>query len=93
MREWNLNLKIRLVGERFFCMLLPFMATSFAVATFRWSISRTIAPIAIPLTAWIGYRYTFYIIAVLAFLSAFLYSVMFQLLQGRKIQVKKAMNE
>ncbi|CAG9614310.1 Na(+), Li(+), K(+)/H(+) antiporter [Bacillus rhizoplanae] len=65
----------------------------FAAATLRWSIGRTIAPIAIPLTAWIGYQYTFYIIAVLAFLSAFLYSVMFQFLQGRKIQVKKAMNE
>ncbi|MGF9965744.1 MDR family MFS transporter [Bacillus rhizoplanae] len=65
----------------------------FAAATLRWSIGRTIAPIAIPLTAWIGYQYTFYIIAVLAFLSAFLYSVMFRLLQGRKIQVKKAMNE
>ncbi|WP_440603671.1 MDR family MFS transporter [Bacillus sp. GB_SG_008] len=65
----------------------------FAAATLRWSIGRTIAPIAIPLTAWIGYQYTFYIIAVLAFLSAFLYSMMFQLLQGRKIQVKKAINE
>lgn len=65
----------------------------FAAATLRWSIGRTIAPIAIPLTAWIGYQYTFYIIAVLAFLSAFLYSMMFQLLQGRKIQVKKTINE
>ena len=65
----------------------------FAAATLRWSVGRTIAPIAIPLTAWIGYQYTFYIIAVLAFLSAFLYSVMFGLLQERKIQVKKVLNE
>lgn len=65
----------------------------FAAATLRWSVGRTIAPIAIPLTAWIGYQYTFYIIAVLAFLSAFLYFVMFQLLQGRKVHTKKVMNE
>lgn len=54
LRKWDSNLKIRLVGEwlfgLFFWMLLPFMAIYFAAATLRWSIGRTMAPIAIPLT-------------------------------------------
>ncbi|MBO9128166.1 MFS transporter [Bacillus sp. 165] len=65
----------------------------FAAATLRWSIGRTIAPIAIPMTAWVGYTWTFYSIVALAFLSAFLYHVMFKLFyQKRTEQLNQIVN-
>ncbi|WP_141603807.1 MDR family MFS transporter [Terrilactibacillus laevilacticus] len=51
----------------------------FAAASLRFSIGRTIAPIAIPMTVWFGYTYTFIILGILAFLSAGIYAFMFSL--------------
>jgi DHA1 family multidrug resistance protein B-like MFS transporter len=49
----------------------------FAAASLRFTISRTIAPLAIPLTVWIGYGWTFFVLSILALGSAGLYWVMF----------------
>ena len=51
----------------------------FAAASLRFTIGKTIAPISIPLTVWIGYDWTFLILAALAVLSAALYWGMFNL--------------
>jgi DHA1 family multidrug resistance protein B-like MFS transporter len=49
----------------------------FAAASLRFTISRTIAPLAIPMTVWIGYGWTFAVLFILALASAALYWVMF----------------
>ncbi|MBT2679761.1 MFS transporter [Bacillus sp. ISL-35] len=56
----------------------------FAAASLRYTIGRTIAPISIPLTVWIGYGWTFTILSVLAVLSAVLFWVMFRMYESRK---------
>ncbi|GGH75341.1 MFS family permease [Pullulanibacillus pueri] len=56
----------------------------FAASSLRFSIGRTIAPIAIPLTVWVGYTWTFSILGFLAFASAGLYAVMFRRLEKQK---------
>ncbi len=56
----------------------------FAAASLRYTIGRTIAPISIPLTVWIGYGWTFTILSVLAVLSAALFWVMFRMYENRK---------
>ncbi|MGG5252267.1 MDR family MFS transporter [Neobacillus sp. SM06] len=53
----------------------------FAAASLRYTFSRTIAPIFIPMTVWIGYGWTFFTLAVLALLSAVLYWQMFKLFE------------
>jgi MFS transporter, DHA1 family, multidrug resistance protein B len=59
----------------------------FAASSLRWTFSRMIAPIFIPMTAWIGYDWTFFILALLAILSAGLYWVMFYLFEKRKFSL------
>ncbi|CAM3951770.1 MDR family MFS transporter [Mesobacillus zeae] len=59
----------------------------FAAASLRYTLGRTIAPISIPLTVWIGYRWTFFILAVLALLSAGLYWVMFRMYERQKASI------
>ncbi|MDN3017623.1 MFS transporter [Paenibacillus sp. BSR1-1] len=49
----------------------------FAAASLRFTISRTIAPLSIPLTVWIGYGWTFLVLVILALFSSFLYWLMF----------------
>lgn len=56
----------------------------FAAASLRFTVGKTIAPISIPLTVWIGYDWTFFILALLAVISAFLYWLMFALPEGNK---------
>lgn len=56
----------------------------FAAASLRYTIGRTIAPISIPLTVWIGYSWTFTILSILAVLSAVLFWVMFRMYENRK---------
>jgi len=56
----------------------------FAAASLRYTIGRTIAPISIPLTVWIGYGWTFTILSILAVLSAVLFWVMFRMYENRK---------
>ncbi|WP_088010632.1 MDR family MFS transporter [Gottfriedia acidiceleris] len=50
----------------------------FAAAGLRWSLGRTIAPLTIPLAGWIGYKWTFSIISILALIGAYLFEVMFK---------------
>lgn len=56
----------------------------FAAASLRYSIGRTIAPLAIPMTAWIGYSWTFTLLAIVAFVGAALYALMFELFERKK---------
>ncbi|MED0665402.1 MFS transporter [Bacillus badius] len=56
----------------------------FAAASLRYTIGRMIAPAAIPLTMWIGYSWTFSLIAVLSLTSAAIYYYMFILHSQRK---------
>lgn len=56
----------------------------FAASSLRFTIGRMIAPMAIPLTVWVGFTWTFVILGVLAFLGASLYGLMFRLYEGRR---------
>ncbi|MBS8266646.1 MFS transporter [Mesobacillus boroniphilus] len=56
----------------------------FAAASLRYTIGRTIAPISIPLTVWIGYGWTFTILSILAVLSAVLFWAMFRMYENKK---------
>ncbi len=58
----------------------------FAAASLRYTLGRTIAPISIPLTVWIGYQWTFFILSALALLSAFLFSMMFSMHERQQLQ-------
>ncbi|PFG03096.1 sugar phosphate permease [Bacillus sp. es.036] len=51
----------------------------FAAASLRFTIGRTVAPVAIPLTALIGFQWTFYLISFLAVGAAVIYFVMFNM--------------
>lgn len=57
----------------------------FAAASLRYTLGRTIAPISIPLTVWIGYGWTFTILSILAVLSAVLFWGMFQMYDSKKV--------
>ncbi|WP_313893699.1 MFS transporter [Psychrobacillus sp.] len=50
----------------------------FAAASLRYTIGRTIAPLVFPLAAWIGFSWTFVILAALAALSGFIYLLTFK---------------
>ncbi len=56
----------------------------FAAASLRYTIGKTIAPISIPLTVWIGYDWTIFILSLLAVLSAIIFQVMFALYESEK---------
>lgn len=56
----------------------------FAAASLRFTIGRTFAPISISLTMWIGYDWTFVILAVLCVASAFIYYLMYQQFEKKK---------
>ncbi len=55
----------------------------FAAASLRFTISRTIAPLTIPMTVWIGYDWTFTVLTLLALLSAGIYWLMFHSFEKR----------
>jgi DHA1 family multidrug resistance protein B-like MFS transporter len=61
----------------------------FAAASLRYTIGRTIAPLSIPMAAWIGYGWTFVVLALLAFVSAGVYWIMFQLFESDVQKVGK----
>ncbi|KAA0544598.1 MFS transporter [Bacillus sp. BGMRC 2118] len=56
----------------------------FAAASLRFTIGRTFAPISISLTMWIGYDWTFVILALLCVASAFIYYLMYQQFEKKK---------
>lgn len=55
----------------------------FAASALRFSLGRTIAPMAIPMTVWLGYSLTFLILALLAFLGMGIYGIVFSLFNQR----------
>ncbi|MFJ5716194.1 MDR family MFS transporter [Neobacillus sp. NPDC093127] len=57
----------------------------FAAASLRYTLGRTIAPLSIPMTVWIGYGWTFFVLSILALVSAGLYWVMFYSFEKQKI--------
>ncbi|CAH0345213.1 MFS transporter [Bacillus sp. CECT 9360] len=50
----------------------------FAAASLRYTIGRMVAPLAIPMSEWMGYFSTFVTLCVLACLSSVLFAVMFK---------------
>ncbi|RDU36816.1 MFS transporter [Neobacillus piezotolerans] len=56
----------------------------FAAASLRYTIGRTIAPLSIPLTEWIGYNWTFATLGFLSLLSAVLYWLTFRIYDKQK---------
>jgi MFS transporter, DHA1 family, multidrug resistance protein B len=68
------------IQESFISKLAPenMRGQYFAAAGLRFTIGRTIAPISIPLTMWIGFENTFYLLFVLAVMSAGIYYLMFR---------------
>ncbi|RTE05414.1 MDR family MFS transporter [Paenibacillus whitsoniae] len=54
----------------------------FAAASLRYTLGRTLAPLSIPLSAWIGYVWTFSLLAGLAVAAAVLYNAMFNRFEG-----------
>jgi MFS transporter, DHA1 family, multidrug resistance protein B len=64
----------------------------FAAASLRFTIGRTIAPLAITASLWVGYQWTFIIIAILALSSAGIYYIMFQRFEKEKVSLKKIVN-
>lgn len=49
----------------------------FAASSLRFTLGRTIAPMSIPLSNWIGFQRTFAILAGISVLSAILFNMMF----------------
>ncbi|MFJ7725007.1 MDR family MFS transporter [Neobacillus sp. NPDC097160] len=58
----------------------------FAAASLRFTLGRTIAPLSIPMTVWIGYGWTFFVLFLLALVSAGLYWVMFTVFEKQKAE-------
>ncbi|MEW8987153.1 MAG: MFS transporter, partial [Bacillus sp. (in: firmicutes)] len=56
----------------------------FAAASLRYTIGKTIAPISIPLTVWIGYDWTIGLLSFLAILSAVIFWLMFAIFEKEK---------
>lgn len=59
----------------------------FAASSLRWTFSRMIAPVFIPIAAWIGYKWTFFVLALLTILSILLYWQLFSLFERRKLSI------
>lgn len=62
----------------------------FAAASLKYTIGRTIAPIAIPMSLWFGYQITFTILAGLALFSGILYYIMFQKAESNSLEQVEA---
>lgn len=60
----------------------------FAAASLRFTISRTIAPLSIPMTVWIGYGWTFFVLFILALLSSVLYWLMFYTFEKQSVKAR-----
>lgn len=62
----------------------------FAAASLRFSIGRTLAPLAIPLTSLFGFQGTFYFVGGITIVAAIVYYFMFTLFEKRENLQKKA---
>jgi len=56
----------------------------FAAASLRFTFSKMLAPLFIPMSAWFGYTWTLMIICLLALLSAVIYYIMFSRMDQNK---------
>ncbi|MDN4075750.1 MULTISPECIES: MDR family MFS transporter [Fictibacillus] len=79
------------IQESFISKLAPehMRGQYFAAAGLRYSIGRSLAPLTIPLTMWIGFRWTFFLLFVLTVVGAGLYHIMFNLLDKKQQSAKK----
>ncbi|MCK6255867.1 MFS transporter [Fictibacillus sp. KIGAM418] len=79
------------IQESFISKLAPehMRGQYFAAAGLRFSIGRSLAPLAIPLTMWIGFQWTFFMLFVLTVISAGLYHVMFRLHDKKMAETEK----
>ncbi|WP_409304346.1 MDR family MFS transporter [Peribacillus sp. SCS-155] len=59
----------------------------FAAASLRYTFGRMIAPAAIPMSEWVGYKWTFLSLAVLSILSVFIYILMFNRMDRQKTEL------
>lgn len=77
------------IQQSFVAKLAPerMRAQYFAASTLRFTLGRTIAPIFIPMSAWIGYSWTFFVLAILSLLGACIYWFMFHSLKKGKQQM------
>ncbi|TMU84984.1 MFS transporter [Bacillus sp. BHET2] len=64
----------------------------FAAASLRFTIARTIAPLSITLSLYVGYDWTFIILSILALVSAALFFVMFERFEKEEQEMKKAVH-
>ncbi|WP_064094217.1 MDR family MFS transporter [Rossellomorea aquimaris] len=64
----------------------------FAAASLRFTIARTIAPLSITLSLYVGYDWTFIILSILALISAGLFFIMFERFEKEQASVKKEVN-
>lgn len=72
--------------QSFVSMLAPehMRGQYFAAASLRYTIGRTIAPLSIPMTIWMGYKWTFIALSLLSLFSAVLYWLMFVIFEKQK---------
>ena len=79
------------IQESFISKLAPehMRGQYFAAGSLRFAIGRTIAPIAIPLSSWVGYQWTFTILFLLSLVSAVLYIVTFRLVRAKAFTDQK----
>ncbi|WP_028983624.1 MDR family MFS transporter [Sporolactobacillus terrae] len=77
------------VQDSFIAKLAPehLRGQYFAAAGLRFSLGRTIAPIAIPMTIWFGYSWTFFILAGISYLGMMIYGLMFSMFYRQKMPV------
>ncbi|NMH70803.1 MFS transporter [Bacillus sp. RO3] len=64
----------------------------FAAASLRFTIARTIAPLSITLSLYVGYDWTFIILSILALVSAGLFYIMFERFEKEELEWKKAVH-
>jgi MFS transporter, DHA1 family, multidrug resistance protein B len=62
----------------------------FAAASLRFTVARTIAPLSITLSLYVGYDWTFIILSILALVSAGLFFIMFERFEKEELELKKA---
>ncbi|WP_102028358.1 MDR family MFS transporter [Salirhabdus sp. Marseille-P4669] len=61
----------------------------FAAGSLRFAVGRTLAPIAIPLSGWIGYSWTFNLLFLVTILSAIMYVFTFRIVE-KKEQINRS---
>ncbi|MBY6037984.1 MFS transporter [Fictibacillus nanhaiensis] len=83
------------IQESFISKLAPenMRGQYFAAAGLRFTIGRTIAPISIPLTMWIGFENTFNLLFLLAVMSAGIYFIMFRAFEKKTKSNSKSENK